>query len=76
MKKILLSAAVVLLSLSASADDIINTSLNIQNPDVRKCLLEATKADGWELKSVYLDKNEKIVMIFDKGNDSKIYKSK
>ncbi|MGC6432391.1 MAG: hypothetical protein ACON5F_15205 [Jejuia sp.] len=76
MKKILLSAAIVLLSLSASADDKINTSLNIMNPDVRKCLLEASKADGWELMSVYLDEDEKIVMIFGKGKEEKIYKSK
>lgn len=76
MKKILLFATIVLLSFSASADDKINTSLNIMNPDVRKCLLEASKADSWELMATYLDKDEKIVMVFGKGDETKTYKSK
>lgn len=76
MKKILLASAMILLSISVNADDIINSDLNLYNPDVRKCLLEASKEDGWELKSVYMNSNDKLVMIFDKGDTTKIYKSK
>lgn len=67
----------LLLSVHVNADEIIvNSNLDLYNPDVRKCLLDATKQEGWELKSVYLDSEDKLIMIFDKGNDSKIYKTK
>lgn len=78
MKKLqlLFVAMLFLLSMDVKADDIIvNSDLNLYNPDVRKCLLEASKKEGWELKSVYLNADEKLVMIFDKGKDSKIYKT-
>ncbi|MFL1010691.1 hypothetical protein [Flavisericum labens] len=78
MKKLqcLIAAAVILFSASMSADTIKNSNLNLNNPDIRKCLLDATKSEGWELSSVYLDANDKLVMIFDKGDDTKIYTSK
>lgn len=76
MKKILLASVMLLLSISVNADDIINTDLNLYNPDVRKCLLEASKEDGWILKSVYMNANEELVMVFDKGTTTKIYNSK
>lgn len=78
MKKLqLLFVAITLLfSVNVKANDIINSSLNLYNPDVRKCLLEASKKEGWELKSVYLNANEELVMIFDKDNNTRIYKSK
>lgn len=75
MKRILLASAMILLSVSMNADDIINNDLNLNNPDVRKCLLEASKNDGWKLKSVYMNSNDKLVMVFDKGDTTKIYKS-
>ncbi|GAL65576.1 hypothetical protein [Jejuia pallidilutea] len=76
MKKILIASAMILLSISVNAEDIINTDLNLYNPDVRKCLLEATKESGWELKSVYTNDKDQLVMVFDKGDTTKIYKSK
>ncbi len=76
MKRILLASAMILLSIGMNAEDIINTDLNLSNPDVRKCLLEASQEDGWKLKSVYMSSSEKLVMVFDKGNTTKIYKSK
>lgn len=75
MKRILLASAMILLSVSVNADDIINNDLNLNNPDVRKCLLEASEEDGWKLKSVYMNSNDKLVMVFDKGDTTKIYKS-
>lgn len=72
----LTAAAVILCSISMSADTIKNSNLNLNNPDIRKCLLDATKSEGWKLSSVYLNTNNKLVMIFDKGNDTKIYTSK
>ncbi|WP_298340506.1 hypothetical protein [uncultured Algibacter sp.] len=72
----LMAAAVILFSISMSADTIKNSNLNLNNPDIRKCLLDATKTEGWKLSSVYLDANNKLVMIFDKGEDTKIYTSK
>ncbi|PQV49433.1 hypothetical protein CLV33_10363 [Jejuia pallidilutea] len=76
MKKILIASAMILLSISVNAEDIINTDLNLYNPDVRKCLLEASKESGWELKSVYTNDKDQLVMVFDKGDTTKIYKSK
>lgn len=78
MKKLKLLFAIILFSLSigVNADTIKNSELDLNNPDVRKCLLEASNISGWELSSVYLDSENKLVMIFDKENDTKIYTSK
>ncbi|NJX14134.1 hypothetical protein ABI125_01825 [Tamlana crocina] len=79
MKKLqLLSLAFGLLfTIDMKADDVIvNSNLNLYNPDVRKCLLDASKNEGWELKSVYLNDQKELVMVFDKGNNTKIYKTK
>lgn len=79
MKKLqLLTAALVLLfSSNIQADEIkVNSDLNLYNPDVRKCLLEATKQEGWELKSFYINTEDEMVMIFDKDQSSRVYKSK
>ncbi|WP_248724692.1 hypothetical protein [Seonamhaeicola sp. ML3] len=69
------AAIVLMLGINAHADTIKNSDLNLNNPDVRKCLLEATKTSGWDLASVYLNADNKLVMIFDKGDDTKIYTS-
>ena len=73
----LFAAILLLLSFNVKADDMtLNTNLNLFNPDVRKCLVESSKAEGWELKSVYLNAKREIIMIFDKGEETKIYKSR
>ena len=66
----------ILISVNVKADTIINSELNLNNPDVRKCLMEASNYDGWKLASTYLDSNENLVFVFLKGNDKKIYISK
>ena len=79
MKKLqlLFITMMLLLSIDMRADDVIvNSNLNLYNPDVRKCLLEASKQEGWELKSVYLNADNELVMIFDKDKNTKIYKTK
>ncbi len=78
MKKLqlLLVAVTLLLSVNVNADDTINSSLNLNNPDVRKCLLETSKSDGWKLESVYLNSEEKLVYVFSKDKNTKTYKSK
>ena len=79
MKKLqsILATGILFLSFNVKADEVkTNTSLNLFNPDVRKCLVEASQAEGWVLKSVYLDEKNQIVMIFDKGEEKRIYKSK
>ncbi len=80
MKKLqlLFVAALLFVSFDVMADDdvIVNSDLNLYNPDVRKCLLEASEKEGWELKSVYLNAKDELVMIFDKGNSSRVYKTK
>ena len=70
-------AMVLLFSVKVKADDVkrIN-NLNLLNPDVRKCLLDASAKEGWELKSVYMNSEDKLVYVFSKGNDDKIYTSK
>ncbi|MEP5340183.1 MAG: hypothetical protein ABJL44_11245 [Algibacter sp.] len=74
--QLLAVAIMLLLSFNVKADTIKSSALNLNNPDVRKCLLEASETDGWKLLSVYLNADEKLVMIFDKGADSKVYTSK
>lgn len=79
MKKLRLLplAFAFLFSLNMKADDVIvNSNLNLYNPDVRKCLLETSKNEGWELKSVYLNSNQELVMVFDKGETTKVYKTR
>lgn len=67
----------LLFTIDMKADDVIvNSNLNLYNPDVRKCLLDASKNEGWELKSVYLNDQKELVMVFDKDNNTKIYKTK
>lgn len=71
MKKTLLFASMMLLfSASISATEL---RLNLNNPDIRKCLLESTNQEGWELKSVYQNKKEQLVYIFQKGNEKRTY---
>ena len=65
-----------MLSIKMKADTIINSDLNLYNPDVRKCLIEASQSEGWELKSIYMNSEEKLVYVFSKDNDDKIYLSK
>lgn len=69
-------AMMLLVSMGTNADTIKNSNLNLNNPDVRKCLLEASNDTGWKLASVYLNSENKLVMIFDKGKDTKIYTGK
>ena len=69
-------AMMLLLTANVSADTIINSDLNLYNPDVRKCLLEASQSEGWELKSIYMNSKEELVYVFSKGNDDKIYLTK
>ncbi|MEN3323909.1 hypothetical protein VP395_09230 [Mariniflexile soesokkakense] len=79
MKKklqLLAAAMMILLSINVNADTIINSDLNLYNPDVRKCLLEASKSEGWELKSVYMNADKKIVYVFSKDSNDKVYISK
>ncbi|MFD0834624.1 hypothetical protein ACFQ0I_02520 [Mariniflexile aquimaris] len=79
MKKklqLLAAALMILLSINVNADTIINSELSLYNPDVRKCLMEAAKNEGWELKSIYTNSEDKLVFVFSKGNNDKIYISK
>ncbi len=78
MKKLqlLFVALMLLLSIDMKADDTINSSLNLNNPDVRKCLVEASKSEGWKLAAFYLNADEKLVMLFEKDNKTKVYMSK
>ncbi|MBJ6368224.1 hypothetical protein [Snuella sedimenti] len=69
-------AIALLLSVKVSADDVTRiNNLDLNNPDVRKCLIEASKSEGWDLKSVYLNSEEKLVYIFSKGKNDKVYTS-
>lgn len=73
----ILAAFVLLISFNVQADNVIlNKNLNLFNPDVRQCLIESSKAEGWELRSVYLNTKSEIIMIFEKDGDKKIYKSR
>lgn len=79
MKKLqlLLVAATLLISFNAKADDtIINAEVNLSNPDVRKCLIESSQSEGWRLASITMNKENKLVMIFDKGNTTRVYTNK
>lgn len=78
MKKLqLLSVAfMLLLSVNMNADVIKINNINLLNPDVRKCLLEASKSEGWDLKAIYSDASENLVFVFSKGDNDKVYTSK
>ncbi|WP_159018935.1 hypothetical protein [Algibacter sp. L3A6] len=75
MKKLqLLSAAVMLLfSVNIINADTVKTNLNLFNPDVRKCLIEASESEGWKLEAVYTNEQDKLVMVFGKGTETKTY---
>ncbi|WP_405294122.1 hypothetical protein [Algibacter sp. Ld11] len=77
MKKLqLLSvAAMLLFSVNINADTV-NPNLNLFNPDVRKCLIEASESEGWKLEAVYTDTQDKLVMVFGKGTETKTYINK
>ena len=78
MKKLqlVLVAITLLVSFNVKADEVIkNSDLNLTNPDVRKCLIEASKTDGWRLASVTMNKANKLVLIFDKGDTTRVYTS-
>ncbi len=79
MKKLQLLALALglLFTIDMKANDVtVNSNLNLYNPDVRKCLLDASKSEGWELKSVYLNDKKELVMVFDKDNKTRVYKTK
>ena len=78
MKKLqLLCVAMMLLfAIDVKADDTINSSLDLNNPDVRKCLIEASESEDWKLTAFYFNADEKLVMIFEKDNNTKTYMSK
>ena len=74
MKKLQLLCASLMLLLTVTVNAA-ELRLNLENPDVRKCLVEATEDEGWELKASYMNDNEKLVMIFVKGTKSRSYTS-
>ena len=76
MKNLLFVAMTFLFSVNVKADDIVNSSLNLNNPDVRKSLLEASQSEGWKLETLYLNSKQKVVMVFEKDNNTKMYISK
>jgi hypothetical protein len=74
MKKLQLLCASLMLLLTVTVNAA-ELRLNLENPDVRKCLIEATEDEGWELKASYMNANEKLVMIFVKGTQTRSYTS-
>ena len=79
MKKVKLLFLAVVLMVSAqvnAADNPVNRELNLINPDVRKCLIEASQAEGWKLEAYYFDKKDNLVMVFGKEGELKTYISK
>lgn len=79
MKKklqLLLVAFTLLVSFNVKADTIINSELNLLNPDVRKCLLEASEVEGWKVESIYMNSDDKLVYVFSKENNNRVYISK
>lgn len=74
--QLLLVAFTILIFTNVKAETIINSELNLNNPDVRKCLMETSENEGWKLASTYLDSNNDLVFVLLKGNDKKIYISK
>ena len=74
--KLLLLAMVLMVSTQVEAtENPINAEFNLINPDVRKCLIEASKSEGWKLETFYMNSEEKLVMIFGKEDETKVYVS-
>ena len=69
--KLLSIIGMLLFSLNVIADD--NPKLNLKNPDVRKCLLDASKAEGWEVEKMYYNNEKKLVIVLKKENEKRIY---
>ncbi|WMI66542.1 hypothetical protein RBH94_05120 [Aestuariibaculum sp. YM273] len=63
MKKLLLFTGMLLLTTHVKA---VELNLNLNNPDVRQCLIDSANEEGWELKAKYLDENDKVVLVFKK----------
>ena len=79
MKKLQLLLIVMALMVSVqvnATDNPINTQFNLNNPDVRKCLIEASKSEGWNLEAYYINSNEKLVLVFGKDGETKVYAAK
>ena len=79
MKKklqLLLVAFTLLVSFNVKADTIINSELNLLNPDVRKCLREASEVEGWKVESIYMNSDDNLVYVFSKENNNRVYISK
>ncbi|WP_027138198.1 hypothetical protein [Gaetbulibacter saemankumensis] len=62
--------AMLLFSVSASA---VELNLNLNNPDVRKCLIESAGQEGWEHSATYLDADNKVVLVFSKDGKNVSY---
>ena len=73
----LLSVAILLLlSVSVQANEVTRiNNVNLNNPDVLKCLVESTENEGWKLAAVYLNSDDKLVYVFSKDNNDRIYTS-
>lgn len=71
--KLLLLSIMFFMSLSVTALD---KELNLENPDVRKCLIQAAASEGWMLSSSEYNQNKKLVMVFKKNNEERVYVSK
>ena len=54
----------------------VDNDLNLENPDVRKCLIEAAASEGWMLHSKEYNANKKLVMVFKRNNEEKVYTNK
>ncbi len=74
--QLLVAAFALLISFNVKADTIVNSELNLKNPDVRKCLIEASQAEGWEVESIYMNSDDKLVYVFSKNNNDRVYISK
>lgn len=74
--QLVLVAITLLISFNVKADTIINSELNLNNPDVRKCIIEASKVEGWKIESIYINSDNKLVYIFSKDNNDRVYISK
>lgn len=72
--QLLLIAIVLMVSMQVNANEKpINREFNLNNPDVRKCLIEASKSEGWKLEAYYINANNKLVMVFGKDGETKVY---
>lgn len=71
MKKIAI-LLIMLISLSAFG----KRKLNLENGDVRKCLIESAEQEGWTVLKPYYNKNGKLVIVVYKGSVTRKYVSK